>query len=115
MRPHARRRNVVIVALVVALIILLLVVQGLAGFYANFLWFHWNGLGSVWSQVTATKIVLAVVFVVIAWALLWVSLVRRRHRRAAGDVPRARQRARPPLPGDGRPLRAHRAHAWSRS
>ena len=74
MRPHARRRNVVIVALVVALIILLLVVQGLAGFYANFLWFHWNGLGSVWSQVTATKVVLAVVFVVIAWALLWVSL-----------------------------------------
>ncbi|MGP8162468.1 MAG: UPF0182 family protein [Acidimicrobiales bacterium] len=74
MRPHARRRNVVIVALVVALIILLLVVQGLAGFYANFLWFHWNGLGSVWSQVTATKVVLAVVFVVIAWALLWMSL-----------------------------------------
>ena len=74
LRPPTRRRNVVIVAVIVALIVLLLVVQGLAGFYANFLWFHWNGLGSVWSQVTVTKIVLAVVFIAIAWALLWVSL-----------------------------------------
>jgi len=74
LRPPTRRRNVVIVAVIVALIVLLLVIQGLAGFYANFLWFHWNGLGSVWSQVTVTKIVLAVIFIAIAWALLWVSL-----------------------------------------
>ena len=47
---------------------------GARRFYAYFLWFHWNGLGSVWSQVTVTKIVLAVVFIAIAWALLWVSL-----------------------------------------
>jgi hypothetical protein len=74
MRPQARRRNVVFVAVIVALVVLVLIVQGAAGFYANFLWFHWNGLGDVWSQVTVTKIVLAVVFIVIAWALLWVSL-----------------------------------------
>ena len=74
-RRPVRRRNVVIVSLVVAIVVLLIVVQGLAGFYANFLWFHYNGLGTVWSGITVTKIVLAVVFVVIAWVLLWVSLL----------------------------------------
>ena len=73
-RPPIRRRHVVIVAVVVALLVLLVAVQGLAGVYANFLWFHYDGLGSVWSEVTVTKIVLAAVFVAIAWVLLWVSL-----------------------------------------
>ena len=73
-RPPVRRRHVVIFSVVVALLVLLVAVQALAGFYANFLWFHYDGLGSVWSEVTLTKIVLAAVFVVIAWVLLWVSL-----------------------------------------
>ncbi len=73
-RPPTSHRPAVIISIVVGVIVLLLVAQGLAGFYANFLWFHWDGLGSVWREVTVTKIVLAVVFVVIAWALLWVSL-----------------------------------------
>jgi len=74
-RPPVRRRHIVVVALVVALLVAFVVVEGLAGFYANFLWFHFSGLGNVWSEVTATKVVLSVVFVVIAWALLWVSLL----------------------------------------
>jgi uncharacterized protein len=64
-----------IIAIVVAsLIILFFAVQGLAGFYADFLWFHYSGVGEVWRQVIVTKIVLAAVFVVIAWVLLWWSL-----------------------------------------
>ena len=69
-----RRRNLIVLGIIVALIILLFVVQGLAGFYANFLWFHWNGVGVVWREMIVTKIVLGAVFVVIAWALLWASL-----------------------------------------
>lgn len=73
-RPRARRRNLVIAAVVVALIILFFVVQGLAGLYADFLWFHYTGIGEVWRQLIVTKIVLAAVFVVIAWAVLYASL-----------------------------------------
>lgn len=73
-RPRVRRRNLVIAAVVVAIIILIFVVQGLAGLYANFLWFHWDGVGVVWRQMIVTKVALAAVFVVIAWALLWASL-----------------------------------------
>jgi uncharacterized protein len=73
-RPRVRRRNWIIAIVIAALIILFFVVQGLAGFYADFLWFHYTGLGEVWRQVIVTKIVLAAVFVVIAWAVLYASL-----------------------------------------
>ncbi len=73
-RPRARRRNLIIAIVIAALIILFFVVQGIAGFYANFLWFHYAGVGEVWRQVIVTKIVLAAVFVAIAWAALWASL-----------------------------------------
>lgn len=52
------------------MIVLLVVVQGLAGFYTNFLWFHWSGLGTVWRTVIVTKVVLAAVFVAAAFVLL---------------------------------------------
>jgi uncharacterized protein len=73
-RPRARRRNLLIAIIIAALIVLFFVVQGLAGFYADFLWFHFAGIGEVWRQVIVTKVVLAAVFVVIAWAVLWASL-----------------------------------------
>lgn len=73
-RPRARRRNLVIAIVIAALIILFFAVQGIAGFYADFLWFHYTGIGEVWRQVIVTKIVLAAVFVILAWAVLWASL-----------------------------------------
>ncbi|MDA8292632.1 MAG: UPF0182 family protein [Actinomycetota bacterium] len=69
-RARGRRRGVWLLALLVVLVVLLVVVQGLAGFYTNFLWFHWAGLGTVWRTVIATKVVLAVVFIAAAFALL---------------------------------------------
>ena len=56
------------------LIVLIVAVQGLAGFYANFLWFHWSGVGDVWTTVTTTKVLLTLTFLVIAFALCFVSL-----------------------------------------
>ncbi len=73
-RPRARRRNLLIALVIAALIILFFVIQGLAGFYVDFLWFHYTGIGEVWRQVIVTKVVLAAIFVVIAWAVLWASL-----------------------------------------
>jgi len=63
-----------VLAVVVLLILLVIVVQGLAGFYTNFLWYHWTGVGEIWGTVIATKVALATVFVVAAFALLWTSL-----------------------------------------
>ena len=68
--PVTHRRGLWLLSGLALLVILLVVVQGLAGFYTNFLWYHWNGLGAVWRTVTWTKVVLATVFVVLAFALL---------------------------------------------
>ncbi len=66
----AHRRGLWLLSGLAALVILVVVLQGLAGFYTNFLWYHWSGLGEVWGVVTWTKIVLATVFVALAFALL---------------------------------------------
>ena len=47
------------------------VVQGLAGFYSNFLWFHSSGVGIVWRTVIETKVILSAVFIAIAFCLFW--------------------------------------------
>ncbi|MCU1492505.1 MAG: hypothetical protein JWO62_269 [Acidimicrobiaceae bacterium] len=69
-RPRSRRRGIWLLVLLAVLVVLLVVVQGLAGFYTNFLWFHWSGFGAIWRTVTATKVVLGAVFVVLAFVLL---------------------------------------------
>ena len=66
-RPRGRRKGVWLLAALAVLILLVIVVQGVAGFYTNFLWYHWNGLGAIWRSVTATKVGIAAVFVVIAF------------------------------------------------
>lgn len=69
-RPRGRHRGAWLLALLVLFVVVLIVVQGLAGFYTNFLWFHWYGFGAVWRTVVVTKVVLAAVFIVAAFALL---------------------------------------------
>lgn len=69
-RPRNRRRGIWLLVLLVVVVVLLIVVQGVAGFYTNFLWFHWGGLGTVWRTVIATRVALAAIFVVLAFALM---------------------------------------------
>lgn len=69
-RERGRRRGIWLLLVLGVVLVLVLVLQGLAGFYTNYLWFHWTGLGTVWRTVVGTKVVLAATFVVIAFALL---------------------------------------------
>ena len=70
----ARRRSAWILALLVAIVAALVLLDGFSNFYANYLWFHWAGVGEVWGTITATKVVLGAVFVAIAFLLCYVSL-----------------------------------------
>ncbi|HVB05701.1 MAG TPA: UPF0182 family protein [Acidimicrobiales bacterium] len=70
-RPHSRRRTVALLVTVIALVVLLVLAQGVGGFYANFLWFHWSGVGEVWTAVTVSKLALALSFIAIAFAVVW--------------------------------------------
>ena len=69
-RARGRRRGIWILLALVLVLVLVLVLQGLAGFYTDFLWYHWTGLGRVWRTVVGTKVALAAAFVVLGFALL---------------------------------------------
>jgi uncharacterized protein len=58
----------------VGVIVALIVLQAVAGFYANFLWFHYTGVGEVWSGVTLTKVLLVLVSFLLAFSFLWGTL-----------------------------------------
>ncbi|MEL7158093.1 MAG: UPF0182 family protein, partial [Actinomycetota bacterium] len=57
------------------LVVLLLSANGLAATYTDWLWFSNLGLGSVWTTVIGTQIVLGLVFTVIFFLILWANLV----------------------------------------
>ncbi len=67
----SRRSGAFFLIAAAVLIFLIIIGSSLAGIYTNFLWFHWFGIGEVWRLVTATKIVLEVVFFVVAFALIF--------------------------------------------
>jgi len=69
-RTQGRRPGLWLLGGLAAIVIAVIVVQGLAGFYVNFLWFHWVGLGQIWRSVTGTKVALGAIFVAIAFASL---------------------------------------------
>jgi uncharacterized protein len=70
-----RRPSVIAIGVIVAVIVLLIVVQALAGFDTNYLWFHYQGVGEVWRAEMVSKIGLALVFIAISFALIWVCLL----------------------------------------
>ncbi len=70
----AHRRGVWILGALGALAVLVVVVQGLASFYVNYLWFGSAGVGVVWRAIVTSKLGLAGVFVAVAMALVWSSL-----------------------------------------
>ena len=58
-----------------ALIILLLSANGLARTYTDWLWFDHLGFGSVWTKIVVTQILLATVFTLIFFLILWGNLI----------------------------------------
>lgn len=70
----SRRFRIGVLVAIVAVIVVLSSARGVARFYTSFLWFREVGFASVWSGVLLTKIVLAVVFCLVFFALMWVSL-----------------------------------------
>ncbi|MCU1491614.1 MAG: hypothetical protein JWM85_3019, partial [Acidimicrobiaceae bacterium] len=74
-RVGSRRRSLWILGALAGLVVLILLVQGLSSFSVNELWFHWAGVGEVWSAVESTKVVLGAVFVALAFLLCYVSLL----------------------------------------
>ncbi len=75
MRPANRRHSLAVLVALGVLLVVILAVEGLAGLYANFLWFHFSGVGNVWTTVQWTKVGLGAAFVAFAFALCFVSLL----------------------------------------
>jgi hypothetical protein len=65
-----------ILGAIVFVIVALVVIQGLANFYTNYLWYRSVSLTAVWRLMVETKIELAATFIVVffvaCWASLWV-------------------------------------------
>ena len=73
-----RRRSRGRIGLVVAGVVLffgLTSLRGIAGFYTTYLWFGELGYTSVWSGVLGSKVLLGIVFSLVAFALLLLNLV----------------------------------------
>jgi uncharacterized protein len=68
------RGRVVAVVAVIVLIFLAASLQGIAGFYTDFLWFDALGRASVWRDILGAKIVLTLIFGGVFFILLWVNL-----------------------------------------
>jgi len=77
--PTAERRRFRfrgwVIALAVVLLVLLFSLRGLAGFYTEYLWFDSLGQGDTWGSLLAAKVVPALVFTVIFFAILFANLV----------------------------------------
>ena len=71
---HPRLRGWLIAAAVV-LLILLFSLRGLAGFYTDWLWFDSLGQSGTWERLLAARIVPALVFTDLFFAILLVSLI----------------------------------------
>jgi len=68
------RGRVIAVVVVVAVIILAASLQGIAGFYTDYLWFDALDRVAVWRQILGAKIVLTLIFGGIFFVLLWLNL-----------------------------------------
>src|SRR5271165_2443477 len=74
-RPHpVRRYQLWVLGAVVFLIVAVIVVQGLANFYTNYLWYRSVSFTTVWRLMVETKLELAAVFVGVFFVACWVSL-----------------------------------------
>jgi uncharacterized membrane protein (UPF0182 family) len=71
--PMSRGRMVLLAALGV-LLVALFSARGVAGFYTDYLWFDSIGFTGVWKGLLWAKVGLVALFMVLAFALVWVNL-----------------------------------------
>ncbi|HEU5301423.1 MAG TPA: UPF0182 family protein [Acidimicrobiia bacterium] len=64
-----------LIAAAVVLLVLLFSLRGLAGFYTDSLWFDSLGQGGTWERLLAARVVPALVFTVLFFAILLLSLI----------------------------------------
>jgi uncharacterized membrane protein (UPF0182 family) len=72
--PRVSRLRVALAGIAVVLILLLISARGMAGLYTDYLWFDSLTYSGVWSGLLWTKVILAAVFTVLAFGLVWVNL-----------------------------------------
>jgi uncharacterized protein len=70
---RGRGRTVVLVS-VLALVVLAMSLKGIATFYTDFLWFRSLGYTDVWRSVLGARVVLALIFIGLFFALCWTNL-----------------------------------------
>src|SRR6476469_4599075 len=76
--PRARRPGrgrIFLVIVAIGLFVLVTTLRSIASFYTDYLWFQSIGQTGVWRGVLGTKLILAVVFIGIFFALMWVNLM----------------------------------------
>ena len=71
---RGRGRTILLVS-VLALIVLAMSLKGIATFYTDFLWFRSLGYTDVWRGVLGARVVLALIFIGLFFALCWVNLL----------------------------------------
>lgn len=73
-RRSVSRARLWIVGVVVVVLVAILSLRAVAGFYIDYLWFGSVSLTSVWKGILGAKVGLALVFSLILFVMLWVSL-----------------------------------------
>src|SRR3954470_13048133 len=69
------RGRILLVIAAIGLFVLITTLRSIASFYTDYLWFQSVGQTGVWRGVLGTKIGLAIVFMGIFFALMWVNLL----------------------------------------
>ena len=122
--PISGKARGLLAFIVVGLFALLLSVRGIANFVTDYLWFDAVGYSDVWGQVLASKIILALIFIVLVLGVVLDEPVARRPFGAAVPRSQPRRRSGYALPRShrvtmgARPVRSHRAlrhQHWCRS
>lgn len=74
-RPQRRQPRTWVIVVVVALVVVVLSAQTIARFYTDYLWFDSLEQAGVWRTMLFTRVVLAAVFTITFFALMFVNLV----------------------------------------
>jgi uncharacterized membrane protein (UPF0182 family) len=74
LRRRLIRRRLRVLWALAAVVVAVLCLRGLAVLYTDFLWFHYQGLTSLWTGVVGAKLFLGTIFVVAFLAAMWANL-----------------------------------------
>ena len=72
--PQPSRVRIVALVALAVVFVLFLSANGVASFYTDWLWFDNLDLGSIWTTILGTRVLLAVVFSVLFFLILWGNL-----------------------------------------